>query len=183
MRKTIDKLQADPSKAEEIQFLEEIAESIPDDAYLKGLFTERFVNFIAQKIRDDWYCDFMDMYQAEIDSASKAEATAHDMQKNYELTITKLNREIEDLNKKIENLSLLADSKSQVINQLDDKYWELRRELDKVNGKAMKDVTLLEKENTELKQQAIELKAKMFDMQEKIGWLEQHVDYDSIQED
>jgi predicted nucleic acid-binding Zn-ribbon protein len=183
MRKTIDKLHADPSKAEEIQFLNEIAESIPDDAYLKGLFTERFVNFIAQKIKDDWYCDFMDMYQAEIDNASKAEATAHDMQKNYELTVTKLNREIEELNKKIENLSLLADSKSQVINQLDDKYWELRRELDKVNGKAMRDVALLEKENTELKQQEIELKAKMFDMQEKISWLEQHVDYDSIQED
>jgi hypothetical protein len=183
MRKTIDKLQADPSKAEEIQFLETIAESIPDDAYLKGLFTNRFVNFIAQKIRDDWYCDFMDMYQAEIDNASKAEAKLKALQKQDEEIVKGYMKTIDAADKYTEMLEGDLKVAKEKVKQEYDRYWKLRQQLDKVNGKAMRDVALLEKENEDLKDEVVNLKAKMFDMQEKIETLEKIADYDSIQAD
>ena len=105
------------------------------------------------------------------------------MQKDFENFVTKHNREVEGLNVKISELALTAENKSQVINQQNDIYWELRKELDTANGKAVRDVALLEKEKEGLEAEIVKLKAKMFDMQEKINWLEEHTDYDSIQED
>lgn len=190
MRKTIVKLEQDPSKQQEIDFLNEVAESIPDGAYLKGLFTEKFVNFIAQKIRDDWYCDFMDMYQAEIDRADDAGAELRAFQKDFEGYTTKTNREIEGLSKKIETLSLLAQSKSDIIDQMVEARWEKEREhnnekqewRDEFN-KVANQLDSSEKKREELSIENIKLKAKLYDMQDRMAWLEEHFDYDSVQED
>lgn len=171
MRKTINRLQADPSKVEEIQFLETIAESIPDDAYLKRLFTERFVNFIAQKIRDDWYCDFMDMYQAEINNVTDARAELGTLQRDFEKYVSARNQEIEGLNVTVEKLEGELDLAKKQAEQEYDRYWKLRQQLGEVNRKAMRDVDLLEKENEDLKEEVVKLKAKMFDMQEEINLL------------
>jgi len=72
-RTALDKLRADPSKKEEIDFLNEVAESIPDDAYLKSLFTEQMVGWVARRIGEDIMPDLYQWFLDGITDCDKRE--------------------------------------------------------------------------------------------------------------
>lgn len=65
-------LSADPSKQEEIDFLEAITEIVPKNSYLSNLFTKPAVSWLRQQIRDDFVCDlYYNWQEAEKESAKR----------------------------------------------------------------------------------------------------------------
>lgn len=82
-RVTITKLQNDPSKQQEIDFLNEVAESIPSDAYLKDLFTEQLVGWVERRIKEDTMPNLYEWYQKTVNEVS-----------DYEKAIVELKNEL-----------------------------------------------------------------------------------------
>lgn len=60
---TIKKLSKDPSKQEEIAFFNEIAESIPEFAYLKNFFRPVLSTWVESQIRSDFTADIMEFFE------------------------------------------------------------------------------------------------------------------------
>jgi uncharacterized small protein (DUF1192 family) len=58
-------LSDDPSKAEEIAALRKFAAQVPEDSYLKGLFTNDLVAWFEQKVLEDWDTDLYGAMQFE----------------------------------------------------------------------------------------------------------------------
>ena len=66
-RKTITKLNQNPSKQEEIDFLREVAECVSDTSYLRSLFTPEFLNLTEQYIRNDFAPSILENWKQDLD--------------------------------------------------------------------------------------------------------------------
>lgn len=58
-------LPEDPTKAQEIEFINTVYLSIPINSYLNQLFTSDFIHWIETSIKDDWNLNFYKWYEDE----------------------------------------------------------------------------------------------------------------------
>lgn len=113
-----------PTKQEEIEFLQQISDTLPQASYLKHLFTSQLVLWVADRIQRDLPPDIIAEYTADI---------------------ARVMRQLADRREQIVRLQRLYDNN---INQLLRKIRYLKEEIE--DGNAAKDVG--EESNTEEKQ-------------------------------
>jgi len=145
-RRTIDKLETDPSKAEEIAFIEEVAESVPDNSYLKMLFTKQFMNWLREQIRNDFYPNLYEFWQQDVSDIE-----------NLHLEISRLKFQVEDTNK------VLA-VKSKALSDLQEVFNTAQEAAGRNYDKLYYQLEDAEKIVENLKGEIINLKAKLYDM-------------------
>lgn len=61
---------AEMGKDEEISLLREITTLLPDDSYLKGLFTDEFIKWVAGMIRKDFLPDMFQAYSTTMENVA-----------------------------------------------------------------------------------------------------------------
>jgi predicted RNase H-like nuclease (RuvC/YqgF family) len=118
-RSKMKQLTKDASKQDEINWLEEVASNVGEGTYLKSLFSEKFIGWATQKIKDDWSLDLMDEYYSSMNQSSALSAKLIKVTDDYEKdvkryeekakefanTITKMNEHERGLQEKIQSLS------------------------------------------------------------------------------
>ena len=62
---TIKNFTSDSTKVDEISVLEQIAESMPSGSYLRDFFSNPLVSWVSEQIRNDFPADLMDWYRQE----------------------------------------------------------------------------------------------------------------------
>lgn len=150
-RKTITKLGNDPSKAEEISFFNEIAESIPQNSYLKDFFRREVISFVEEQIRNDFPADIWDwlnqeekikFYQKDLDEKTKTIFSMTEQSNDYLAVIDSLkdqtqrqSSEIIDADTKIRNLSDQAQNLRFEIIGLESKICEKDLEIIKLKAR------------------------------------------------
>lgn len=58
-RRTITKLESNPTKEQEVAFLSEVRKSIPSNSYLASLITDEIVTWFAANVRNDVPSDLL----------------------------------------------------------------------------------------------------------------------------
>lgn len=155
MRTTITKLQNDPSKQQEIDFLNEIAESIPSDSYLKDLFTEQLVNWVERRVKEDTMPNLYEWFQKTVNEVSDYEKVIREL--NDQITKNEVvhQKQLEATKKMVTHFQELYNDAVDAGRQASQYYDKLHVEFDKAEEK----IATLENE-------IIRLKAKLFDMME-----------------
>lgn len=162
---TLDRINSQSGKAEEIAFLEKIAKSIPEGTYLKDFFSKELVDFIAWRISNDWTCDLMKEYNSEIEEHGN-----HNAINSQQIAETK--KYLKIANEKIETLELRLQHANQDNQDLAEKLNttanELRQEREEFAEKYAawyhKGNAMVE-ENLALDSEIIKLKAKIYDLE------------------
>lgn len=115
------KLQNNPSKAQEIEFLKTLAADLPEDCYLKSLFSDRFIGYVEHWVGNDIIPDVMNM----VDEAKKDELSAAQREKEanvekykYEKLERELQEEFEELKAKTEEAQRIAKSECDIRNRV-----------------------------------------------------------------
>lgn len=154
-RKTITKLSNDPSKIEEIAFLEEIAESIPDCAYLKDFFAPELIGWAVSQIKSDFPPHAYDwLNKAGEVSELKREINQKDV------NIERQAQEINDLTDSVDHLNEQVRRQSKDAVETEDALSAALRELDSANHKREG----LKAQLSYKDQEIIKLKAALFDL-------------------
>jgi hypothetical protein len=169
-RQTITKLNVstqDPSKQEEIEYIQEIASSIPDGAYLKGLFTDEFIGWVERKIKDDWTLDILNDLEHYITQASKAEQAFRECQENAKRDFKCYEDHIEQLKQEI---ATIHKNKDRRFNQVNEQYSNTWNKLHELRNEYARTCNYLEDASAKIQEQSLEilkLKAQMFDMSQE----------------
>lgn len=149
---TINTLSKNPSKSDELCFLEAIAASVSPDSYLSSLFTTQFVQWVVKRIREDVGPDLYAWYENKMQEAT---ATATEIQK-LRNTIDRLKEEMEVLagekEEEIERVKANLELSRQNRQEWQDNYHDLHEQMMAVEAQlAAADRIILE------------LKAKLYD--------------------
>lgn len=78
--KTAPKLTETATKADEIAFIESVAQNVPAGTYLHDLFTESFLAWVRAQIRGDVCPDIMNLVAESRESERAAQATIREQQ-------------------------------------------------------------------------------------------------------
>lgn len=159
--KTIKTLTGDPSKAEEIAYIEKIASTLPDNTYLKSFFTKDLVAWVSEQIHNDFGCDLYGTLQEEWNRTSRMSTEYNKAFSEKDNEIKVLNSTIEDLATEMARLNEARNQATQMAEKYSAKYQEAwntacdatREASDKDNQVAM------------LEAKIISLKVRIYDLE------------------
>jgi len=164
---TISKLQADPSKQQEIDFLNEVAESIPECSYLKGLFTEHLVSWATQKIRDDWALDLFDLYNAETNRVLIMESENRKLASQLERADKERQEQIDEIKKHVAHYRELYENQCDVVRKYQKELSNVTGELNLSRSEWSEEEDRYNTCIEQLEEQVKDLKSKLYDMMVK----------------
>lgn len=188
-RKTIVKLNrntSDPSKAQEIEYLEEFVDGIPQGSYLSDTFRKEFVAWVKQQIKNDIFPDAWEYIGSwEYTEDGQTRLTRGELLKqNEELkagrdedrrTIAKATKQIEEYQLQLRDMNAALDESKQEV----ERAWSYEKErlghMDELQvalRETRHDYAEAVQTNEALADEITRLKAKLFDSFEKIEKIE-----------
>lgn len=156
------KVQANASKAEEVDFLKKIKGQVEDGTYLASLLTDKLVAWFELKVADDWSTDLYEMYEAAL---------------NEKPAVEDAKRVIANLEERLAGVEKQHDQARAQLQEAERQLLALREELTHRRLENDQNIDRLSKEREELMQgylasqeaighlerQVIELKAELYD--------------------
>jgi len=107
---TTPKLSKNPSKAEEIEFVEQVAALVPDGAYLKELFTTQFVGWVSEQIKNDFPPNLAEWYFASLIEVSEKVGQIQAINQTFDNTLKAKDAQIVALNSLVDSLRSRNDA-------------------------------------------------------------------------
>lgn len=149
----IAKLSKSPLKAEEILFMEEIAQSVQGDTYLKDLFSPDMVGWVNNQIRSDFSPSLYEFFRQTEDERDQAKRDLGAVANQKDLMISYRDTIIEE---KEANIILLGKS----IEHLRSDYQDARIT---ISGQ-LEEIEQMRKYLEQTQWEVIQLKAKLYDL-------------------
>jgi hypothetical protein len=147
-------LEKNPTKQQEIDWLREVAASVPDGAYLAHLFSEAFVERVAAAVRSDVFPDFEDWHRRDCEDDSKNRLEMAELEGQVERLGSQLQKECEEHNVNVRSLN---DRITMLRNQLDEAHLRNSEQYDRLLG--------LEDELVLRDDKILRLKAMLWDLE------------------
>ena len=152
------------SKQKEINVLKQTAEATDPNSYLAGLYTESMVAWAAMMINQDFLPDIYGAYEREIGASSELRLELHEEKMRNQHIIAQRERDAVEAERKLEQVHDWLENQTRLANQALSRVGELEA-----------DLYLKQCENEELGEKLAErddeilrLKAKMFDLMERL---------------
>lgn len=158
-RKTIAKLETNPSKQAERDFLQEVAAGVPVDSYLASLFSADMIQWVEAQIRQDVSCDLWGSFDYAVKDAAVqvdqvreqvkvAEAETGDCKRRYDA--------LEQVLEAVRGKHEMAEEKAQLLH---DRWQESLAEACAAQDRFYHATTEIDR----LKDEIVGLKAKLYD--------------------
>ena len=142
-------LKSDCSKGEELTRLHDYKELSGTGTYLSMLFTDKFITWCEEQVKNDFSLDIFDYYQASIKELNESESAR-----------IKAETHIQVLENQLENQGKIANSQAQTISELNRRLAETEsRAIGYCVSNSSKDDIILERD-----EEIIRLKARIYDL-------------------
>jgi hypothetical protein len=141
------------NKSEEIQLLEQFAESLDGDTYLSHLFTPNMIGWVAEQIRGDI---FPDLHQWMLDADAAGDQKAKELREK----LAEKDREIAEITTVKGNLEAALIAANRTVESQKDTAAEMRRGWSKDADRLIDAQAKAER----LKGETVALKARLYDL-------------------
>lgn len=144
------------TKVEEIEAIEELANSIPAGTYLRDLFTGGLIKWVSSQIKNDFVPDIMDNY-----AIAKSDCDAKTAE------ILKLQAALENANAKYAKEIEISTRSAEIVRNNIETIRSMTADADRTSRETYEQKNELESTVATQAQTIIELKAKLFDLMTK----------------
>lgn len=127
--KNIAPLQQNPSKLDEVNFLVRISDSLPENCYLKSLFTGRLINWVEYQIKNDIAPDVLTELEAVATDARQGRDNWREKSDEWHRKYRQEEARARDGLAKIEDLTAQLESQQEQYAALDALFVEQAKEL------------------------------------------------------
>ncbi len=115
--KTIKPLSENPSKQEEIDFLQAVRASLPTGSYLSSFLSEQMMGAVERLIKDDWCTDIYADLLFERERVSEARKDLAAARTQYEAAITALKARLDSEIEKVDFWSKANEANKVLLQQ------------------------------------------------------------------
>lgn len=160
----LDKLPANPTKQEEIDFIMAISQSIPTNSYLRGLFTNGFLEYVKSHIENDITPNIFTARNSLVEEVESERANVFKLKeqiRGLESAIADSDRVIGIKDKAFEDLN---DNMVISLSNAQESYDKLQREFDEVRTELYAEISQKNEVIRGLDLEIIRLKAQLFDI-------------------
>ncbi len=142
--KTTKPLGKNPTKMEEIEFLQAVRASLPTGSYLASFLSESMVAEVEHRIHDDWSCDVYETLQYETNKASDLRADLAAVRTQYEADILAMVGKLAAETEKVDFWSKTNETNKALLQQSREARDGLYEDVIKAEGKLdrIKGITL-----------------------------------------